>query len=115
VIGCAQILALVPGTSRSGITLTAGLSLGFKRVTSAKFSFLLSIPAIFLAGSYEGLKAVSAGINMPWLYLITGILVAALSAYFCIHAFLKLIAKIGVMPFVWYRLFLGLFLIWFFY
>ncbi len=114
IIGMAQVLALIPGTSRSGITLTAGLSLGFNRISSAKFSFLLSIPAILLAGGYEGVKAVTSGTALPWLYVLTGIGVAAISAYFCIHTFLKLISKMGVMPFVWYRLMLGLYLIWFF-
>ncbi|MGE3317868.1 MAG: undecaprenyl-diphosphate phosphatase [Candidatus Berkiella sp.] len=114
IIGCAQTLALIPGTSRSGITLTAGLGLGYNRKTAAKFSFLLSIPLIVLAGSYEGLKIVRSPDPVAWSYLLTGILFAAVSAYFCIKAFLRLIGTMGVLPFVLYRLALGAFLLFMF-
>lgn len=111
IIGFAQTLALIPGTSRSGITLTAGLSLGFNRSCSAKFSFLLSIPVILLAGTYEGIKLVRSDMPIDWSQLLIGIGFAAFSAYFCIHAFLLLLRKIGVLPFVLYRFLLGAFLI----
>lgn len=114
IIGFAQTLALIPGTSRSGITLTAGLGLGYNRATSAKFSFLLSIPLIVLAGTYEGLKIVRSPDPVAWSYLSIGILFAAVSAYFCIKLFLSLIRKIGVLPFVCYRLALGAFLLFMF-
>ncbi|MBN9287839.1 MAG: undecaprenyl-diphosphatase [Gammaproteobacteria bacterium 39-13] len=111
IIGMAQTLALIPGTSRSGITLTAGLSLGFNRASSAKFSFLLSIPVILLAGTYEGYKVATSPHAIAWGQLSLGIAFAALSAYFCIHAFFRLIRKIGMLPFVCYRLMLGAFLL----
>ncbi len=114
IIGIAQTLALIPGTSRSGITLTAGLGLGYKRATAAKFSFLLSIPLIVLAGSYEGLKIIRSPDPVAWSYLLIGIAFAAVSAYFCIKAFLSLIGRIGVLPFVCYRLALGAFLLFMF-
>ncbi len=114
IIGLAQTLALIPGTSRSGITLTAGLSLGFNRQSAAKFSFLLSIPVILLAGTYEGLKIIRSPNAVDWPHLTLGIAFAAISAYFCIHAFFQLIKKMGMLPFVVYRLFLGAFLLFMF-
>ncbi len=114
IIGFAQTLALIPGTSRSGITLTAGLSLGFNRQSAAKFSFLLSIPVILLAGAYEGLKIIRSPNPVDWPHLTLGIAFAAISAYFCIHAFFQLIKKMGMLPFVIYRLFLGAFLLFMF-
>lgn len=114
IIGLAQTLALIPGTSRSGITLTAGLSLGFNRVSSAKFSFLLSIPVILLAGFYEGFKIIRAPNPIDWPHLLVGISFAAISAYLCIHLFFQLIRKIGMLPFVIYRLLLGAFLLFLF-
>lgn len=113
IIGLAQMLALIPGTSRSGITLTAGLGLGYHRSCSAKFSFLLSIPVIILAGGYEGLKILKSPDPIPWLSLSIGIIVSMVSAYICIHAFLQFLKKIGVLPFVIYRLCLGAFLIFY--
>lgn len=111
IIGSMQTLALFPGTSRSGITLTAGLALGFNRQTSAKFSFLLSIPVILLAGSFESLKLIRSPDPINVQLLLTGILFAAVSAYLCIRLFLHFIRKIGVLPFVVYRMLLGGFLL----
>lgn len=105
VIGCAQALALVPGTSRSGITMTAALLLGFSRFDAARFSFLLSIPVIALSAGYLGLKLV--GQDIHWQMLIAGFVLSGLSAYACIHFFLQLIERIGMLPFVLYRLLLG--------
>ena len=113
-IGMAQTLALIPGTSRSGTPCTAGLGLGYHRNCSAKFSFLLSIPVILLAGGYEGLKIITSPNPIPWITLSIGVVVSTLSAYICIHAFLQLLRKFGVLPFVIYRLCLGAFLILFF-
>jgi undecaprenyl-diphosphatase len=114
-IGLAQTLALIPGTSRSGITLTAGLALGFDRKSSAVFSFLLSMPVIILAGGYEGYKMLISSDPLPWNLLIIGIVFSSLTAYLCIHFFMQFIQKIGMLPFVIYRLFLGCFLLLMFY
>lgn len=114
-IGLAQTLALIPGTSRSGITLTAGLALGFDRKSSATFSFLLSIPIIILAGGYEGYKMLISVEPLPWNLLIIGIVSSGLTAYLCIHFFMQFIQKIGMLPFVVYRLVLGCFLLLMFY
>lgn len=110
VIGCAQALALVPGTSRSGITMTAGLALGLSREGAARFSFLLSIPIIVLAGGWETLRLIQQPSAPHWGALIMGVALSALSAYLCIHLFLRLINRIGMLPFVIYRLLLGAFL-----
>ncbi|NVK22217.1 MAG: undecaprenyl-diphosphate phosphatase [Kangiellaceae bacterium] len=107
-IGTAQALALIPGTSRSGITMTAAALLGFSRTAAARYSFLLSIPAILLPGGLKGYQLVSEGANFDWSLLILGVVVSALSAFACIHLFLKWLEKIGFMPFVWYRLALGI-------
>ena len=111
VIGLAQALALIPGTSRSGITITAGLMLGLKREAAARFSFLLSIPVIFLAGSLETVEYLSAASIHDAQPLLVGALISAVSAYACIHYFLKLLERIGMLPFVAYRLVLGVVLV----
>ena len=114
IIGAAQALALIPGTSRSGITITAGLMLGLKRQAAARFSFLLSIPVIFLAGSFETLEYLSTASVQDAQPLVTGALISAVSAYACIHYFLKLLERIGMLPFVAYRLALGVVLVFLF-
>lgn len=106
IIGIAQAMALIPGTSRSGITITAALLLGFMRVDAARFSFLLSIPIILLSGGYKGLGLIGEA-NVDWMSLIVGVVVSAVSAYVCIYYFLSFINRIGMMPFVYYRLVLG--------
>ncbi len=108
IIGLAQALALIPGTSRSGITMTAGLLLGLTRTAAARFSFLLSIPTILLAGGYKGLKLLEQAAPVDWLAIILGIVLSAITAYLCIHYFLKLLDRIGMLPFVVYRLVLGM-------
>jgi undecaprenyl-diphosphatase len=112
-IGLAQALALIPGTSRSGITMTAGLLLGLTRQGAARFSFLLSIPVIALAGALETLKAVRQVVAVDWVAVGVGVVVSAVSAYLCIHFFLKLLERVGMLPFVVYRLVLGVFLLLF--
>lgn len=107
IIGLAQALALIPGTSRSGITITAALMLGLSREASARFSFLLSIPVI-AGATVLGLNDLAASeIQTPWDLLLFGFVVAALSAYVCIHYFLAFIQRIGMQPFVAYRVILG--------
>lgn len=107
VIGLAQALALVPGTSRSGITMTAALFLGYTRDAAARFSFLLSVPLIAAAGMLKGKELWEAGTPNEWQLIAIGTLVAFVSAYACIHVFLSVLEKIGFTPFVIYRLGLG--------
>ena len=115
IIGCAQALALVPGTSRSGITMTAGLLLGLTRQAAARFSFLLSIPIILASGGLETYKLASGAAAVDWNALFMGVLISGVSAFICIHFFLKWLDRIGMWPFVWYRLVLGVGLLLFFY
>jgi len=112
-MGVAQAMALVPGTSRSGITITAGRYLGLTRDGAARFSFLMSIPVIVMAGGYEGMKLVEAGDALIWNEVLVGSLLSFVSALACIHLFLKLLNSVGMMPFVLYRLVLGVALFWF--
>ncbi len=106
-IGISQALALIPGTSRSGITMTAALMLGFTRDASARFSFFLSVPLIAAAGLLKGNELIATGSDHDWSMVGLGALVAFVSAYICIHLFLSLLEKIGFMPFVIYRMLLG--------
>ena len=113
IIGLAQVLALIPGTSRSGITMTLGLMLGLNKENAARFSFLLSIPAIVMTGGYLTYKLISSAEPVDWSTLGLGSVLAFFSAYACIHYFLILVSKVGMMPFVIYRLILGAGLLWF--
>ena len=106
-VGAAQVLALIPGTSRSGITITAALALGFDRKAAARYSFLLSIPVISAAGLRSAAAAIEASEATDWAVLFLGAAVSAVSAYLTVHLFLKLMERIGLLPFVLYRLVLG--------
>ena len=106
-IGAAQALALVPGVSRSGITLTAGLWLGLRRTEAAAFSFLLAVPVIAGASVFEGYALFSEAKAVPWREMLLGILVSGLIARLCIAVFLRTVARIGMAPFAVYRLALG--------
>lgn len=109
-IGVAQVLALIPGASRSGCTITAGLLRGLDREAAARFSFLLSIPAITLAGLYKLLKAVKAhelhGVVVP---SVIGAVVAGVVAYVVIKWFLKFLGEENhtTLPFIIWRIALG--------
>lgn len=113
-IGCAQALALIPGTSRSGVTITAGLLLGLSPAAAARFSFLLSIPVIILACGLSTYELAQAETAVAWSAMGWGVLFSAISAYLCIHYFLKMLERVGLLPFVLYRMVLGLFLLWLF-
>jgi len=109
IIGVAQILALVPGTSRSGITITVGLFLGYSPAVAARFSFLLSVPVILGAMLFLALELAS-GIEarVPLMQMLVAATVAAISAYATIALFLAALNRMGLMPFVYYRLLLGI-------
>ncbi|MDA9909194.1 undecaprenyl-diphosphate phosphatase [Gammaproteobacteria bacterium] len=113
IIGFAQVLALVPGTSRSGITMTAALFCNLDRESSSRFSFLLSIPVIAGAALLLTLDLLEQEF-VNWSEIVYGMLVAGIAAYFCIYFFLQAINKLGFMPFVIYRLLLGCILFIFF-
>ncbi len=108
-IGCAQAIALIPGTSRSGITMTAGLFSGLTKKQAAEFSFLMSVPVIAIAGALKVLQFVkSGGDAIAVAPLAAGFLGAAISGYFAIWGLLKIIEKWSFMPFVAYRIIVGL-------
>jgi undecaprenyl-diphosphatase len=114
VVGAAQALALIPGTSRSGITLTAGLALGLTRTAAARFSFLLSIPVIAIATGHEAWSLRTTPVAIPWIDLLVVYVGSAISAFVCVAVFLSLIERVGLWPFVVYRFALGLILLWVF-
>lgn len=115
VIGLLQAIAIIPGTSRSGITITAGLLLGLTRRAAARFSFLLAIPSILMAGGLETLDLLQDAAPVDWTALLLGAQFSFLVAYLTIHFFLQFIERISMLPFVLYRFLLGgiiLFLVW---
>lgn len=107
VIAFAQALALIPGTSRSGITMTAALFMGMSREGASRFSFLLSIPVIALAGGLETTKLAGSPEPVNWVMVVVATVVSGIAAWLCIHYFLVFIRRIGMQPFVVYRLVLG--------
>lgn len=112
-IGLAQCLALIPGTSRSGITMTAALALGYQREAASRISFLLSIPTILGASTLLLVDLVSARAPVDWSKLGLGMAVSGITAYLCIRLFLATIERIGFLPFVIYRLIIGAGLVYF--
>ena len=107
-VGGAQALALIPGTSRSGVTMTALIALGFSRVASARFSFLMAVPAIALPGLLKGGELVASNQSVAWGTLLVGVLVSAAVAFACMHWFMRVIERVGMVPFVIYRILLAL-------
>ncbi len=107
-IGVAQVLALIPGSSRSGTTITAGLFLGLTRDAAARFSFLLSIPAVFASGVYEMTKIHPSVFSLGVSNLVISTVVAFVSGYASIAWLLRYLMKNSTMVFVWYRLLLGI-------
>ena len=107
IIGLFQVLAIIPGTSRSGITMTAGLMLGLTREAASRFSFLLAIPTIIMSGALAALDLLKSGLAVDWNTLFLGIILSFIAAYTCIHFFLRFVERIGMLPFVIYRLLLG--------
>jgi undecaprenyl-diphosphatase len=112
-VGLAQMFALVPGVSRSGSTLTAGLALGMERATAAWFSFLLGLPAIVLAGLVELLSLRKAGLHAQgWALLALGLAAGSASAYLALWGLLRYLKEHTSWVFVWYRIALGILLLW---
>ena len=111
-MGIAQAMALVPGVSRSGVTITAGIFLGMSYHRAADTSFLMSIPVIAGAGLLKTAELAGQSASVDWVILGAATAVSALAAYSCITVFLQLLGRVGLMPFVWYRLGLGAILFW---
>jgi undecaprenyl-diphosphatase len=113
-IGLAQAIALIPGTSRSGITITVGLMLGLDRASAARFSFLMAIPVILAATIYEDYKMLILLPDIDIVSFIIVVLVSAVSALLAIHYFFRFLEKAGMLPYVIYRILLGIVLIYLF-
>lgn len=107
IIGLFQTLAIIPGTSRSGITITAGLLLGLTREAASRFSFLLAIPTILLSGGLVTLDLLQSAEPVNWSELLLGAILSYVAAYLCIEFFLRLVERSGMLPYVIYRLVLG--------
>jgi len=111
-VGIAQAFALIPGVSRSGSTLTAGLFLNMERETAARFSFLLGLPTIILAGAIELHALSKAGLDLNgWLILGAGLISASISAFLAIFGLLRYLENQSTWLFVWYRLAMGVLLL----
>ena len=107
-VGITQVGALIPGVSRSGSTLTGALFLGLKRDEAARFSFLLGLPAIALAGLKELLTLYKAHIPMEaWSVLIVGLIVGCISSFVAIWGLMRFLERFSTWPFVIYRVVLG--------
>jgi len=107
-IGFAQVFSLVPGASRSGVTITGGLFAGLNRETAARFSFLLSIPAVFASGLFQLYEALSYLDNSMIVNLIVATIVSAVSGYLAIDFLIKYLRKHSTYIFIYYRFALGI-------
>lgn len=107
VLGVAQAISLMPGVSRSGMTMTAGLMMGMNRDAAARFSFLMAIPVIILASGLKIVQLIQSGEQVDWSLMLIGVLVSALVAFAVIHWFLGFIRRFSMAPFAVYLLLLG--------
>jgi undecaprenyl-diphosphatase len=107
IYGACQAMALVPGVSRSGATISGGLFLGYRREAAARYSFLLAIPAVLASGAFELKDAAEAG-HVSWGPTLFATVIAFVSGYAVIAWFMKFISSKSFMPFVWYRIALGM-------
>jgi undecaprenyl-diphosphatase len=114
-IGLAQAASLVPGVSRSGITMTAGRLLGLTPEAAARFSFLMAVPIIAAAGSYGLYRVAEGRAGIDWAQFAIALVLSFVAGWLCIAGFLALIRRVGLLPFVVYRLFLGGILLWLLY
>lgn len=110
IFGLCQACALIPGVSRSGATITGGLFMGYNREAAARYSFLLAIPAVLASGLFELNDAMSSG-HVTWGPTIFATIVAFATGYAVIAWFMKYISTKSFMPFVWYRIALGIIII----
>ena len=111
-IGLCQVLALIPGTSRSGITMTAGLALGLTRTAASRFSFLLAIPALGMASAWQLWQFSTSNDPVPWASLGLATAVSALTAFAVISVFLRVIERIGFWAFALYRVALAVLIVY---
>lgn len=106
-IGCAQTLALIPGTSRSGATIIGGLAFGLSRTAAAEFSFFLAIPTLTAAAGYDAFKHRALFTLSDISLFGTGLLAAFVSAFVCVRWLLRYVSRHDFVPFAWYRIAFG--------
>ena len=106
-IGVMQVLALIPGASRSGVTITAALFMGFNREAASRISFMMAIPAIAGASFIKLFDLSTGALQVQWSNIVIGIITSGIAAFACLTLFLHLINRVGFLPFVLYRLLLG--------
>src|SRR5690606_36550492 len=111
-VGLAQCLALVPGTSRSGATIIGGLFVGLSRKAAAEFSFFLAIPTMFAATVYDVYKNHELFRLEDVALLATGFVAAFIAAFFSVRALVAFISRHSFIPFAWYRIGFGLLVLW---
>ena len=111
-IGLAQVLSLIPGTSRSGATIMGGYALGLSRTAATEFSFFLAIPIMFAATLYDLAKSASALSPADVPFFATGFVVAFISALVVVKAFLAYVSHHSFAVFAWYRIVFGAALLW---
>lgn len=107
-IGLAQVFSLIPGSSRSGVTISGGLLVGLTRETAARFSFLMSIPAVFASGLFQLYEALEYLDNSMIVSLIIATIFSAISGYLSIDFLLKFLKKYSTFIFIYYRFALGI-------
>lgn len=113
IVGVAQVGALIPGVSRSGSTLTAALFRDFTREEAARFSFLLGIPAIALAGLHEVVTLIHAHLDSQgWFILLVGLVVGTLSSFAALWSLMRILERFSTWPFILYRIVLGAVVLW---
>lgn len=110
-IGLFQTLALIPGMSRSGATISGGMLLGFSRSDAARFSFLLALPIILGAGGKKVLELISSSVEVAWFPIIMGALSAFVVALLAIHFMISFVRKHTLWPFIWYRIIVACFVL----
>ncbi len=110
-IGCAQVLALIPGTSRSGVTMTMGLLSGLDRRMAARFSFLLSLPSVGAAAVYVLVRSLQSGVDLLTPEILVGFLAAMISGVIAIRFLLRVIERWSFLPFAVYRIVVGAYLL----
>ncbi len=111
-IGCAQAVSVIPGTSRSGATIIGGMLLRLDRKTAAEFSFFLAIPTMLAASAYDLLKSASTVTGDDLIIIAIGFVTAFLSGFAAIKLFLAYVSKHSFMPFAIYRIVFGALMLW---
>jgi len=110
-IGLLQCLALIPGMSRSGVTIAGGLIFGLTRYEAARFAFLLAIPVMLGAGAKKALELLTSSVQVDWALVGVGAVVSFLVGLGAIHFMMNFISKYSLWPFIWYRILLAIFVV----